>query len=197
MCVCVCHCILPVVCVIHYVSPVFLINCHGILCELLCCCCWSLLHSTILHSQADSLHSHVILNEWLTSNSAFFNIHQSGILTVLVVCYMACAMWNFYHLSMFYIHHTTMHHHFMQSHICRMHASLAVNCPLHFWQNDCDLLNATVVTQGWNGCWNKGQHWKMTLEKKIILLLLPGLKPATFQLQVQHSNHWAIPVVFF
>ena len=37
----------------------------------------------------------------------------------------------------------------------------------------------------------------VTLEKKIILLLLPWHKPFTFQLQVQHSNRWAIPVGFF
>ena len=28
---------------------------------------------------------------------------------------------------------------------------------------------------------NKNQHTKLTLEKKILLLLLPGLKLATFQ----------------
>ena len=38
--------------------------------------------------------------------------------------------------------------HFMQSHICKVHVCLAVTCHLHFWQNDRDLLRATVVTQG-------------------------------------------------
>ena len=36
----------------------------------------------------------------------------------------------------------TMSHHFMQSHICRVHARLAVTCHLHFQQNDQDLLLA-------------------------------------------------------
>ena len=45
----------------------------------------------------------------------------------------------------------TMSCHLMQSHICRVHAGLAVNCHLHFWQNDEDLLHATDITRGWNG----------------------------------------------
>ena len=48
-----------------------------------------------------------------------------------------------------------------------MYSCLAVNCHLHFWQNDQDLLRATVVTWVWNGYWNKSQHRKLTLEKKI------------------------------
>ena len=49
---------------------------------------WSLLYSAILCSQADSLHSHVILHEWIAFYSAFFfffflNIHRSGVLTAL------------------------------------------------------------------------------------------------------------------
>ena len=39
----------------------------------------------------------------------------------------------------------------MQSHIHKVYVCLAVTCHLHFWQNDPDLLHATVVTQGWNG----------------------------------------------
>ena len=41
--------------------------------------------------------------------------------------------------------------HFMQSHIRKVHAYLAVTCHPHFWQNDLGLLCATVVTRGWNG----------------------------------------------
>ena len=43
----------------------------------------------------------------------------------------------------------------MQSHIRKVYACLAVTCHLHFWQNDRDLLRATVVTRGWNGYRNK------------------------------------------
>ena len=48
--------------------------------------------------------------------------------------------------------------HFMQSHIRKVYACLAVTCHLHFWQNDRDLLRATVVTRGWKGHRNKSQH---------------------------------------
>ena len=70
--------------------------------------------------------------------------------------------------------------HFMQSHIRKVSACLAVTCHLHFWQNDRHLLRATAVTLGWNGYRNKSQHRKSTLEKKIPPLLLQGFEPATF-----------------
>ena len=41
-----------------------------------------------------------------------------------------------------------MSHHFLQSHIHRVPEHLAVTCPLHFRQNDWDLLCATAVTRG-------------------------------------------------
>ena len=44
---------------------------------------WSLLHSAILRSRADSLRSHVILHGWIAFYSAFLNIHRSGVLTAL------------------------------------------------------------------------------------------------------------------
>ena len=60
----------------------------------------------------------------------------------------------------------------MQSHIRKVYACLAVTCHLHFWQNDRGLLRATAVTQGGGGGGggyrNKGQHRKLTLEKKIL-----------------------------
>ena len=39
--------------------------------------------------------------------------------------------------------------HFMQSHIRKVHAWVAVTCHLHFWQNDRDRLRVTAVTRGW------------------------------------------------
>ena len=73
-----------------------------------------------------------------------------------------------------------------------MYVCLAVTCHLHLRQNDRDLLHVTAVTRGWNGYRNKSQHRKLTLEKKILPPLLPGLKPGTFQSRVRRSNHWAI-----
>ena len=83
--------------------------------------------------------------------------------------------------------------HFMQSHIRKVYACLAVTCYLHFWHNDQGLLCATAVTWGWNGYRNKSQHRKLTLEKKIFPPLLQGFEPATFRSRVRRSNHWAIP----
>ena len=57
--------------------------------------------------------------------------------------------------------------HFMQSHIRKVYACLAVTCHLCFWQNDRGLLRATAVTRRWNGYQNKSQHRKLTLEKKL------------------------------
>ena len=121
----------------------------------------------------------------------FFNMHWSGVLTVLawlvphettaVSAQVLCTPYN----------HAPCH--FMQSHIRKVYACLAVTCHLHFWQNDWDLLCATVVTRGWNGYLNKSQHRKSTLEKKILPLLLQGFEPATFQSWVWRFNHWAIP----
>ena len=117
----------------------------------------------------------------------FLNIHRSGVLTALarlvphetaaISAQVLCTPYN----------HAPCH--FLQSHIFKVHACLAVTCHLHVWRNDQDLVRATVVTRGQNGYRNKSQHRKQTLEKKILLLLLQGFKPTTFQSQVQHSNH--------
>ena len=88
--------------------------------------------------------------------SAFFvcllNIHRSGVLTVLVwlvphetaaiSAQVLCTPYN----------HAPCH--FMQSHILKVYACLAVTCHLYFQQNDRDLLRATAVTRGWNGYQN-------------------------------------------
>ena len=87
---------------------------------------------------------------WVTSFIVrFLNIHRSGVLTALawlvphetaaVSAQVLCTPYN----------HAPCH--FMQSHIRKVYACLAVTCHLHFWQNDRDLLHATVVTRGWNG----------------------------------------------
>ena len=127
---------------------------------------WSLLYSTILHSRADSLHSHVILHEWIAFYSAFFwkstevvylqRWHGWCHKKLLPSQRVLCTLYN----------HAPCH--FMQSHICKVYACLAVTCHLCFWQNDRGLLCATVVTQGWNGYRNNSQHRKLTLEKKIL-----------------------------
>ena len=79
------------------------------------------------------------------------------------------------------------------SHICRVHACLAVTFHLHFWQNDRDLLRLTAVTRGWNEYRNKSQRRKLILEKKILPPLQLGFEPGTFRSRVRCSNHWATP----
>ena len=58
------------------------------------------------------------------------------------------------------------------------YACLRVTCHLHFW-HDRGLLRATVVTRGVERTPNKSQRTKLTLEKKILLPLLPGFKLGT------------------
>ena len=131
---------------------------------------------------------------WVTSFIArFLNIHRSGVLTALAwlvphetVAVSAQVLCKPYNHALCY---------FMQSHLRKVYACLAVTCHLHFWQNDRDLLRATAVTRGWNGYRNKSQHRKSTLEKKILPPLQQGFEPVTFQSRVRRSNHWAIPAV--
>ena len=90
--------------------------------------------------------------------------------------------------------------HFMQSHIRKVYACLAVTCHLRFWQNDRPrgLLRATAVTRGWNEYQNKSQHRKSTLEKKILPPLLNpftapackiyGLGSAHIRLKMEHFS---------
>ena len=58
---------------------------------------------------------------------------------------------------------------------CVGYVCLVVTCHLHCWQNDQDLL-----TWVWHRYQNKSQHRKLTLEKKILPPLMPGLKPRPF-----------------
>ena len=81
----------------------------------------------------------------------------------------------------FCIHHAPCY--FMQNHRRKVHPYLAAL--LAEWQG---LLCVTAVTRGWNGYRNKSQHRKLTLEKKLLLPLLQGFEPATFQSRVRRSN---------
>ena len=103
---------------------------------------------------------------WVTSFIArFLNIHRSGVLTALawlvphetaaVSVQVLCTPYN----------HAPCH--FMQSHIRKVYACLAVTCHLHFWQNDRDLLRATAVTRGWNGYRNNMIHRLWTVFSQV------------------------------
>ena len=114
-----------------------------------------------------------------------FFIHRSGVLTALAWLVpqetAAISARSVY---------TIQPCHFMQSHIRKVCACLAVTCHLRFWQNDRGLLRATAVTRGWNGYRNKSQHRKLTTEKKIIPPFQQGFEPATFRSRVRSSNHY-------
>ena len=69
----------------------------------------------------------------------------------------------------------TMSCHFMQNNILRVHTCLAVTCHLHFWQNDWDLLCATVVTQG--GVMQKPMLWQQAVAR---LRRVPMKTPVTY-----------------
>ena len=120
-------------------------------------CCWSLLCNAILHSWANSLRLHVILQEWIALYSAFLTINMKLLPSRLVLCTP---------------------YHFMQSLVCEVYACLAVTCHPHFWQYDQGLLHKSAQ--------------KVTMDRKILPLLLQGFKHATF-LTSRCSNHWAIP----
>ena len=164
-------------------------------------------YSTIHCSQADSMGScHVWLSVsdccflwWIFEWPSKWCTHSA---VWLFGCYMAGAMWNCCHLSKHSLYTiqfcTSLQCHFIQSHICKVHGCLVVTCHLHFWQNDLDLLYATVVTRGWNRYQNENQHRKLTLEKKILRLLLLGLEPTTFPWQVLCSSyHWDVPAPWY
>ena len=91
-------------------------------------------------SQADSLHSHVILQKRRSFYSMFLNIHRSGAFTALTWS-VPCETTAFSVRSVYTIQPC----HFMQSHIRKVYACLALTCHLHFWHNDRDILCATVA----------------------------------------------------
>ena len=155
---------------------------------------WSLLYSAILRSWADSLRSYVILHEWIAFYSAFLNIHRSDVLTALTwLVPQESAARESQSRRVLYTPYNHASYLFMQSHIRKVYACLAVTCNLHFWQKDRGLLRGAAVTRGWNGYRNKSQHRKLTLEKKILPPLQQVFEPATFRSRVRRSNHGAIP----
>ena len=78
--------------------------------------------------------------------------------------------------------------HFMQSHIRKVYACLAVTCHLHFWQNDRDLLRATAVTRGWERIPPSAvvTGFLHLEDPELIFFLLP-LKPGVGQNKCSHA----------
>ena len=77
--------------------------------------------------------------------------------------------------------------HFMQSHIRKMHAYLAVTCHLHIWQNDRVFLSATAGTRGWNAYRNEsaqkvdpGEENSAVIRTHDLLITRPALQPLSY-----------------
>ena len=75
--------------------------------------------------------------------------------------------------SVYIVQARTMSCHFTHSRIHRVHAHLVVTFHVGFWQNDQDLFTCYCGNIGVE--WTPSQHRKLTLEKKILPPLLPGL----------------------
>ena len=126
----------------------------------------------------DSLRSPVALHEWLAFYSAFFEYppkwctYSTGMAgatwTAAVSTQVLCTPYNHAPCD------------FMQSHICKVYACLAVICHLHFWQNDQDFLCAAVVTWGWNEYQNESAQKVNPGEKKLSHCSSKDLKPQPF-----------------
>ena len=129
-----------------------------------------------------ALYSYAIVNEWLELYIARFWISTK-------VGYWQCClvvMWLGTHETAAFSVNILCSsvQRFIWSHICRVHVCLAVTCHWHLWQiwqDDRDHLWCVGWVGGGVGgvTGNKSCHRMLTLEKNILLLLLPGLKPAT------------------
>ena len=96
---------------------------------------------------------------WISTQMVY--LQSCLVLTWLVPRETAAVLAHF----MFTIQPCTSHHS-MQNHISKVHACLAVTCHLHFWQNNWNLLHATVVTQEWNRYQNTSQQLKKKKKKE-------------------------------
>ena len=141
-----------------------------------------------------TIQSHSLLLRWPTVLCALhsihvLNIHQSGCNAVWLL-HRWCHMKLLPSLQVLrrQYNRAPVYSVTIESHKCRRHMCSAVTCYLHFWQNVRHLLCATAVTQEWNRNQNKSQHRKLTLEKKIIPLLLPGIKAVPFWSWVHRST---------
>ena len=136
----------------------------------------------IFYASEQTHHALVTLDsEWVTAalhstfwiSSKMVYLQRCSVGTWLVPCetaaisvHVLCTPYN--HVLVYSV---------IRSHVRRVHACLAVTCHLHFWQTDLGSFTCFCGNSGWNRYWNKIQHRKMTLEKKILPPLLPGIEP--------------------
>ena len=151
-------------------------------------------YSTILCFWADPLCSSCT-QLWrsdcsFTVTQCVLNVHWSGYSAVYLFngwCYVKLLpSW-----CMFCGHHTTRHQ-FTVSFYSKpqMKGACVFSCSLPpallaEWLGS---FTCYCRNMGWNGYWNKSQHRKLTLEKKILLPLLLGLEPETFWSQAAPTD---------
>ena len=127
------------------------------------CCCWLLLYTALFSALEQTHCSHMwfwisdyllIVCFWISTKVVYL---QHCLVVTWLVPHVTAAISVH---SAYTMQPCATSHHLMQTHTQRVHACLAIICPLHFWQNDRDLLHATVVTWGWNGYQNKStESW--------------------------------------
>ena len=82
--------------------------------------------------------------------------------------------------------------HFMQSHIHKVYAYLAVTCHLHFWQHDWGLLRATAVTQRQQTKVTVGanQFWRCQQPACIVMHCQPTELTHLYQPSIFRTHNW-------
>ena len=144
-----------------------------------------------LLSRLTMLLLHVILNEWLPFYSAFW-----------ISTKVLCIVWLLVHMLHGWCHMKLLpSRHIMwtpyNDALCPVTPSKATNIGcMHVGYNwPPSLLSEWLGSfmchrgnTGWSRYQNKSQRRKLTLERKILLPLLPWLKPLTFQSQVSRCN---------
>ena len=151
---------------------------------------WLLLHSTILcfPSRLVVLQSHASLTDcsflhgvfWISTEVAC--LQRCLVVTWLVPCKTAAVL-----VPVLYTpcNHVPVYSVIIESHMWRVSVRLAVTCHLHFWQNGWVCVCVRMCSYiGMERISKISQHRKLALDFFIPSPLL-GIKPATFQSQVQ------------
>ena len=139
-------------------------------------------------------HSSWALKVTLALRSAFLNIHRRGYNAVWLLhgwCDVKllpsrrkfCVHYN--HALVYTV--TSLHCHFIRSHMRRMHVCLAVTPPSALLAEYPGSSTCYCCNTGVERIPKKIQHRKLTLEKTILPSLLQGLEPEIFRSRVRRS----------
>ena len=142
---------------------------------------WLFLYSAVLwfrtllcvaiYSVTDQWLSHYAAQFWISTEVAYSQLEPCKIVSFLV--HFLCSPYN----------HAPVHS-FVQNHVLMVPVCLAEPATYPFGRMDGIFFSATAVTQGGTDP-EMSQYKSLTLKKKILLPLLPGLEPAISQSWVQ------------